>query len=127
MSYDGRSSVVITVLPIRLYVADYDRAFHLHSTIEHDRDYEDRSEGQEFWAHGWTNDDDIRLDWLRDDRREADARAGAYAILDEDLATRLSRRFDERAELRTKLVLSSARIRGPTWNARRVGLGSRDP
>jgi Holliday junction resolvase RusA-like endonuclease len=100
----GSPSVMITVLPLRLYVADYDRAFRLHGAFG--GDYDDTREGRELWANDWTMQDDERLDWLREDEREADARAGAYALMDDDLAAGFSRHFEsERTELRSKLIL----------------------
>lgn len=65
-SRERSPSVMISVVPLRLYVADYDRAFRLHDEIEFDYDYDDRREGQELWANGWTMVDDAHLDRLRE-------------------------------------------------------------
>ena len=95
---------MISVVPLRLYVADYDRAFRLHDEIEFD--YDDRREGQELWADGWTMVDDAHLDRLREDEREAATRDGAYAFMDPELAAAFSRDLEhERSELYSKLIL----------------------
>jgi Holliday junction resolvase RusA-like endonuclease len=97
-------SVMISVLPLRLYVADFDRAFRLHDSTRPDDEY--GREGQELWANDWSMADDARLDWLRNDEREADACAGAYAEMGAELAAKLSRKFErQRTELESKLIL----------------------
>lgn len=99
-------SALITVLPLRLYVADYDRAFRLHDAIARDCDYDYRDEGQELWSNDWNYGDDHRLDELRENRRDAELRRGAYAIMDDELAVRLSHHRERQiAEIETKLIL----------------------
>jgi Holliday junction resolvase RusA-like endonuclease len=103
-SRERSPSVMISVVPLRLYVADYDRAFRLHDEIEFDYDYDDRREGQELWADGWTMVDDAHLDRLRED--EAATRDGAYAFMEPELAAAFSRDLEhERSELHSKLIL----------------------
>lgn len=103
---EGQPSVMVTVLPIRLYVADYDRAFDLHDTMARDFDYDDRGDDEGFWTHDWGIGDEMRLDELHEDRRDAEAKIGAYGILDEDLAAQLSdHREREISKIRAKLLL----------------------
>ena len=103
---DGEPRVGITVLPVRLYVADYDRAFRLHDSIERDYDYDDHDEGHELWAQDWRVDDDMRLDELREEQRDLEAKVGGYGLLDGDLAARLAGHTErEISQLQAKLML----------------------
>lgn len=103
-SRERSPSVMISVVPLRLYVADYDRAFRLHDEIGFDYDYDDRREGQELWADGWTMVDDAHLDRLREN--EAATRDGAHAFMDPELAAAFPRDLEhERSELHSKLIL----------------------
>jgi Holliday junction resolvase RusA-like endonuclease len=102
----GEPRVAITVLPVRLYVADYDRAFRLHDKIERNYDYDAHDEGHELWAQDWSIEDGMRLDDLRAEQRDLEAKAGGYRFLDEDLAARLASHTErEISQLQAKLML----------------------
>jgi hypothetical protein len=102
---DGKPSVLITILPVRLDVADYDQAFRLHDTLEYDFD-DDRRDGQEIWQHDWGVGDDMRLDDLREDQRAAERKTGGYEMLDENLVALLGQQRErEISELQAKLLL----------------------
>ena len=102
---ESQPSVAVTVLPLRLYVANYDRAFRLHGKVEDDCDYDDRHEGREFWTDSWSSNDEMRLDALLEIRRDAESGTD-YGLIDKGLLPRLADHFDrDISELRAKGIL----------------------
>jgi Holliday junction resolvase RusA-like endonuclease len=76
----GGVRVHLTVLPVRLYVADYDRFFRLGDDMVHRASSWDLdSDATAFFEDRWDATDDLRLDDLRDERREEEAGAGLSA------------------------------------------------
>jgi Holliday junction resolvase RusA-like endonuclease len=103
----GGVRVHLTVLPVRLYVADYQRFFRLGDDMVHRASSWDLdSDATAFFEDRWNATDDLRLDDLRDERREEEAGAGVSAWIDRELADRL-REFRDReiAELEGRLLL----------------------
>jgi Holliday junction resolvase RusA-like endonuclease len=110
----GGVRVDLTVLPVRLYVSDYDRFFRLGDDMVHRASSWDLdSDATAFFEDRWDATDDLRLDDLRDERREEEAGAGLSAWIDRELADRL-REFRDRelAELEGKLLLDQRPTRG---------------
>jgi hypothetical protein len=108
------------ILPLRLYVADYDRAFRLRDKIFGELDpwgsQHEESRGHEFWARSWNhNDDDEKLSNLRSEQRAdlADVAPlyGPGGLYDGDQARRELRLHDrlrrerEIQALRNRLLL----------------------
>ena len=110
---EAHVEVRITVQPLRTYVADVDRMFHLREEVFGD-DYDDRdADGGEFFRDrfGHNGFDDNRLDELREEARDETegrglwASGGPLAARPDLLASLRQMHRAERRALRRKLLL----------------------
>jgi Holliday junction resolvase RusA-like endonuclease len=111
-------AVRLRIMPLRVYTADYDRAFRLRDKIWEGDGFRSRwsdDDGHQFWESGWQPiKDDDRLDELRAEHREdlndEGPLYGPGGLYDDEsmLAVRTSerqRRVREYRALRHKLLL----------------------
>jgi Holliday junction resolvase RusA-like endonuclease len=81
----GAHTVFVTVLPLRLYVADYDRVFGSgYGLMQDDSDVD--PDAMAFFEDGWEHRDGDELDDLYDERREDIQGTGLYSLSEPTMA-----------------------------------------
>lgn len=100
-------SVYMTVTPLRLYVADYDRAFAMRDQLSSGiAQWDLESDAAAFFEQSFDNSDDDQLEELLGERRDDAYGRGLYDSRNPELAATMRGFREQRiAELQSKLVL----------------------